>query len=270
MALSLTQEMLVGARPDGRFCRGCECWCALEDFSFKDARRGTLRSRCRVCCREASRRHYMQMKVAYLERNRRNNPLQRQAAAEFVYQFLLAHPCMGCGEPYPVVLEFNHLDPANKSANLSDMIANGVSAGYLRTEIAKCEVLCANCHQRRTAQSKAAHYKLMASTAVPYFRLAANMRNSRLVLERLANSACMDCGVAESLVLQFDHRGEKTRDIGWFVSSGSPARRVADELSKCDVRCANCHRRRTAAARGWFRARQGGPKATPGFTLIMS
>jgi hypothetical protein len=144
------------------------------------------------------------------------------------------------------------------------MIANGVSVAYLRTEIAKCEVLCANCHQRRTALGKAAHYKLVASTAVPDFRLAANSRNSRLVLERLASSACVDCGTADTLILQFDHRDEKTRDIGWFVSSGSPARRVADELEKCDVRCANCHRRRTAQAGGWFRARRGGPIATVG------
>ena len=61
----------------------------------------------------------------------------------------------------------------------------------------------------------------------------------------LANSTCLDCGVADPLVLQFDHRSPKTRDIGWFVSSGSPAQRVAEELEKCDVRCANCHRRRT-------------------------
>jgi hypothetical protein len=163
---------------------------------------------------------------------------------------------MGCGEADPVVLEFNHLDPATKSANLSDIIANGVSTAYLRTEIAKCEVLYANCHQRRTALSKAAHYKVTASRAAPGFRLAANMRNSRLVLQRLARAACVDCGVTDVLVLQFDHRGEKTRDIGWFVSSGSPARRVADELDKCDVRCANCHRRRTATVGGWFRARR--------------
>ncbi len=110
--LGSEQETLVRTQQTGKYCRGCKRWHAREDFSFKDARKRTLRSRCHVCCREASRRHYMRMKVAYLERNRRNNPLQRQAAAEFVYQFLLAHSCVECGEADPVVLEFNHLDPA--------------------------------------------------------------------------------------------------------------------------------------------------------------
>jgi hypothetical protein len=150
------------------------------------------------------------------------------------------------------VLEFNHLDPRAKSGNLSDMVASDASVAHLQTEIAKCEVLCANCHQRRTIQSKAAHYRLMAATSAPDFRLAANTRNSGLVLERLAKAACMDCGVADMLVLQFDHRGEKTRDIGWFASSGCSQHRIADELDKCDVRCANCHRRRTARRAGGF------------------
>jgi hypothetical protein len=56
------------------------------------------------------------MKITYLERNRRNNPLQRQAAAEFVYQFLLGQPCVECGEADPVVLEFNHVEPATNRA----------------------------------------------------------------------------------------------------------------------------------------------------------
>src|SRR5260370_29315761 len=102
------------------------------------------------------------------------------------------------------------------------MIANGASLVYLRTEIAKCQVLCANCHQRRTAHNKAAHYKLMASTSVPDFRLAANLRNSRLVLARLAHSACVGCGVTDPLVLPFDHRGGKTRRICWVGSKGNP------------------------------------------------
>jgi hypothetical protein len=162
--LDLEREALQRIQLTGKYCCGCERWRAVDNFSFKDAQKRTLRSRCRACCREASRRHYVRMKAAYLERNRCNNPRQRQAGAEFVYQFLVGHPCSECGETDPVVLEFNHLDPLTKSGNLSDMIANGVSVDSLslRSEIAKCQVLCANCHQRHTARSKAAHYKLMA------------------------------------------------------------------------------------------------------------
>src|SRR5260221_2067179 len=115
VVLGLGREALLRIQLTGKYCRGCERWRAVDDFSFKDAQKRTVRSRCRACCREASRRHYVRMKVAYLERNRRNNPRQRQAAAEFVYQFLVGHPCSECGEHDPVVLEFNHLDPLTKS-----------------------------------------------------------------------------------------------------------------------------------------------------------
>jgi hypothetical protein len=86
-------------------------------------------------------------------------------------------------------------------------------------------------------------------------RQAANLRNHQLVLERLALAACLDCGIRDLLVLQFDHRERKTSDIGRLVGNGCPSKRLADELEKCDIRCANCHRRRTAQGNGWFRRR---------------
>jgi hypothetical protein len=96
-----------------------------------------------------------------------------------------------------------------------------------------------------------------ASAGAARWRQKANHRNAALVLEHLTSAACIDCAIADPLVLQFDHRpGEiKVKDIGWFVSSGSRMGLLLDELAKCDVRCANCHRRRTAQGRGWFRAR---------------
>jgi hypothetical protein len=152
---------------------------------------------------------------------------------------------------------FNHLDAAAKSANISEMVRVGTSVPRLKTEIAKCEVLCANCHQRYTITRRSAHYKTRASAGAPRWRQKANHRNAALVLEHLTSAACIDCAIADPLVLQFDHRpGEiKVKDIGWFVSSGSRMGLLVDELAKCDVRCANCHRRRTAQGRGWFRAR---------------
>ena len=75
---------------------------------------------------------------------------------------------------------------------------------------------------------------------------------------------CRGCSrslwLADPLVLQFDHRpGEaRVKDIGWFISSGRRVGLLVAELAKSDVRCANCHRRRTAEERSWFRARTAG------------
>lgn len=58
---------------------------------------------------------------------------------------------------------------------------------------------------------------------------------------------CVDCGEADPIVLEFDHRfGEnKLFEIG-ALSRNKGWKAILLEVSKCDVRCANCHRRRHA------------------------
>jgi hypothetical protein len=232
----------------------------IEDFAFKNSTSGKRHSRCRACCRLASQQHYSNNKRAYLERNQRNNPLQRETNRIFVTQFLCEHPCVKCGESNPVVLEFNHVDPATKTANICDMIHFRVSPARIRLEMAKCEVLCANCHQRHTTRQSLTHYKLafgedgQMEFASP--RMAPDRRNIGIVLHRLREAACVDCGLADPLVLQFDHVESKTKDIASLVRSACSSQRLMNELNNCEVRCANCHRRRTAIQGGWFRARQ--------------
>src|SRR3546814_8531418 len=62
---------------------------------------------------------------------------------------LRAHPCVDCGETDPVVLEFDHL--RDKVGNVSAMVHSN-ELWRLVDEIEKCEVVCANCHRRRTAR----------------------------------------------------------------------------------------------------------------------
>lgn len=68
--------------------------------------------------------------------------------------YLREHPCTDCGEWDIAVLEFDHL--RDKTANVSRMVR---SASWERVleEIAKCEVVCANCHRRRTARRAGYH-----------------------------------------------------------------------------------------------------------------
>lgn len=65
--------------------------------------------------------------------------------------YLSTHPCVDCGEADPVVLEFDHIDRANKKQDITRMVT-GMHYGWERIveEIAKCVVRCANCHRKKT------------------------------------------------------------------------------------------------------------------------
>jgi len=83
-------------------------------------------------------------------------------------------------------------------------------------------------------------------------------RNRTLLRQFLSSKACVDCAEADPLVLEFDHvRGEKLGNISEMVSMGTPWTRIQSELAKCEVRCANCHRRKTSRQLKWFKFADG-------------
>lgn len=55
--------------------------------------------------------------------------------------------CELCGENHPATLDFHHLDPSKKSATISMSYMNW-SIEHIEEEIAKCQVLCSNCHRK--------------------------------------------------------------------------------------------------------------------------
>ncbi|MBI5138268.1 MAG: hypothetical protein HZA95_00515 [Candidatus Vogelbacteria bacterium] len=54
-------------------------------------------------------------------------------------------------------------------------------------------------------------------------------------------------------MLEFDHRGDvlKIKAVSTLIGVRSSIEKVKAEIDKCDVRCANCHRRKTAKDFGW-------------------
>ena len=77
--------------------------------------------------------------------------------------------------------------------------------------------------------------------------------NRQRLVAYLRANPCVDCDEQDLVVLQFDHvRGKKTAAISKLVRLPAPWSRVLEEIEKCEVRCANCHTRKTAARGGWW------------------
>lgn len=58
--------------------------------------------------------------------------------------------CIRCGENHPACLDFHHRNPGEKEIMLSRVIADRAwSKERILEEVAKCDVLCANCHRKQ-------------------------------------------------------------------------------------------------------------------------
>ena len=85
---------------------------------------------------------------------------------------------------------------------------------------------------------------------VGWWRIYRN-RNALFVFHYLSSRPCVDCGETDPVVLDFDHvRGVKRKNISRMLSSTHSLAAISAEIEKCDVRCANCHRRVTAKRGG--------------------
>lgn len=61
-----------------------------------------------------------------------------------------SNPCTDCGQRFPVCcMDFDHVRDA-KAYNIGSMFAHHYSKELIEEELAKCELVCANCHRIRT------------------------------------------------------------------------------------------------------------------------
>lgn len=74
-----------------------------------------------------------------------------------------------------------------------------------------------------------------------------HIRNQKFIWQYLCKHPCIDCGEKDPIVLDFDHvRGKKKWNVSRMGSTWTYSlQKIAEEIAKCDVRCANCHRRVT-------------------------
>jgi transposase-like protein len=175
-----------------------------------------------------------------------------QALREYILDHLRRTPCVECGERDPVVLEFDHI--GEKVASISRLLSDAAPRRVIDAEIARCEVVCANCHRRRTALRGGWRRGATDASATPCANPGVD-RNLAHVLEYLRRHPCVDCRECDPVVLEFDHVGLKRAAVTRLAWYGCSIATIDAEIGECEVRCANCHRRMTAMRGDHFRFR---------------
>ncbi|HVD37866.1 MAG TPA: hypothetical protein VNC15_03425 [Solirubrobacterales bacterium] len=130
-------------------CSRCKTEKPDADFAWRRRKRGQKDTYCRPCRAAYKQEHYQANKQRYIAAAARRKKALLRERFIFLMDYFRDHPCVDCGETDPVVLEFDHL--RDKKVSISEGV-QGRRWQDVLDEIAKCEVVCANCHRRRTAK----------------------------------------------------------------------------------------------------------------------
>ena len=111
---------------------------------------------------------------------------------------------------------------------------------------------CKNCTRSATKQSYDNNHGYYLERAK--LQRTARKKAAKLFMRSyLKLHACVDCGIKDPIVLEFDHViGVKRLDLSTMVSGGYSLGPIKAEIAKCVIRCANCHLRKTAKERGYY------------------
>lgn len=135
--------------PISKVCIECQRDMPIDEFRWRNKAMKWRQSLCRECDVDYRAKNYVKNPAMYMENNKRT-----QSKLKVLLNEMKSGPCVDCKQSYPpYVMDFDHLDPKTKVVKVSALIFEG-SRQLLLDEIAKCELVCANCHRERTHQRK--------------------------------------------------------------------------------------------------------------------
>lgn len=109
---------------------------------------------------------------------------------------------------------------------------------------------CSREHSRKYYSENKEHH----ISVINKRKLKMQKENRLNVFEYFKINPCIDCGNDNPIVLEFDHRdmNEKSYNVSDMIRAPMAWAKIEEEIAKCDVRCANCHRIKTATQLGWY------------------
>jgi len=134
-----------------KICTQCQKEKTLKEFNKRSASKDGLASLCKECNKSKLKEHYNNNKEYYVLKAAKRNKDQKLINRQYIYDYLKTKSCLDCGECDPILLEFDHVR-GEKYNNVSHLVGKGWSIDTIQKEIDKCEVVCSNCHRKRTAK----------------------------------------------------------------------------------------------------------------------
>ena len=138
-----------------KICTKCLVEKDEDEYFVKDKRTGRLHTQCKSCYKEHRQtyhvEHYRKYGDQYRARAKARRTLVRRELQARLIEYMRDKSCIRCGEADIRVLEFDHIDPTTKRLSIARALTYGKPWEYISEEMQKCQILCANCHKKRTA-----------------------------------------------------------------------------------------------------------------------
>lgn len=136
-------------------CTSCQKEKHESEFPYKDDKINNLDSWCYSCYAYKAKKRRDEARdqdpEAYYQKLKELDKLRRRKRVLVLNAYLKEHPCVDCGESDLIVLDFDHVR-GEKVSEVARMFHSLYSLKRIFEEIAKCDVVCSNCHRRRTAR----------------------------------------------------------------------------------------------------------------------
>lgn len=127
-------------------CAICKVEKCLSNFGKKGK---YAQAYCKPCQIIYRKKHYVKNKKKYQESASRSRVRKR----DYIHRLKSSKPCMDCGVIYPYyVMDFDHV--RGTKVERINVLSQSAGKENLEAELAKCDLVCANCHRERTHQRR--------------------------------------------------------------------------------------------------------------------
>lgn len=192
-------------------------------------------------CRECWKSYRKEYRDANLEEARRSTNDRRASRIQWFQNLKSNIPCADCGQIYePYCMDYDHVpEKGQKIKSVTRMVMDNTSKEMILEEIDKCDLVCLLCHNKRT-------YNRFNDLLGEDRKYKPHQQRNIDIINEFKNKPCVICiQQYEHYNMQIDHIDPSTKLYDVCDLKSRKPEILNAELTKCQVLCALCHRRKS-------------------------